>query len=39
MGLNIEANKNGGFYQRTVVNERNYRDRVVDKRLLFLHFS
>ena len=39
MGLNIEANKNGGFYQRTVVNERNYRDRVVDKRLLFLPIS
>ncbi len=39
MGLNMEANKNGGFYQRTVVNERNYRDRVVDKRLLFLPIS
>ena len=39
MGLNIEANKNGGFYQRTVVNERNYRDRVVDSRLLFLPIS
>lgn len=36
MGLNVDANKNAGFYQRTVVNERKYRDRVVHKRLLFL---
>ena len=29
MGLNIAANEFGGFYQRTVVDEKNYRDRVV----------
>ena len=34
-----ELKEDGGFYQRTVVNERNYRDRVVDKRLLFLPIS
>lgn len=36
MGLNIIANEFGGFYQRTVVDEKMYRDRVVNRRLLFL---
>lgn len=36
VGLNIIANKSGGFYQRTVVDEKTYRDRVVNRRLLFL---
>ena len=36
MGLNIIANELGGFYQRTVVDEKMYRDRVVNRKLLFL---
>ena len=39
MGLNIAANEFGGFYQRTVVDEKNYRDRVVHRKLLFLPIS
>lgn len=39
VGLNIVANKNGGFYQRTVVDEKMYRDRVVNRKLLFLPIS
>ena len=39
MGLNIAANEFGGFYQRTVVDEKNYRDRVVHRKLLFLPLS
>ncbi|MCD7900366.1 MAG: RagB/SusD family nutrient uptake outer membrane protein [Bacteroides sp.] len=39
MGLNIAANKNGGFYQRTVVDNKEYRNRVVDRKLVFLPLS
>lgn len=39
MGMNIAANEFGGFYQRTVVDEKTYRDRVVNRRLLFLPIS
>lgn len=39
MGLNMAANDGPSFYQRTVVDEKFYRDRVVNRRLLFLPIS
>lgn len=39
MGLNIAANDGPSFYQRTVIDEKFYRDRVVHRRLLFLPIS
>lgn len=36
MGMNINANSNAAYYERTIVNHADARNRVVDKKMVFL---